>query len=114
MRWSASQDCDKIVPGMLLAAMRVNVADHFVSGRQWRQGETPDGETLDLISVFEGVGRFRRARSMKNGSDFGEVCLPFLRFLLWDVHCQLDELFDGSVGIGTALQQFGIGEDCRA
>jgi len=51
-------NCDKIVPGMLLAAMRVNVPTIFVSGGAMAAGKTPEGETLDLISVFEGVGAF--------------------------------------------------------
>ncbi len=51
-------NCDKIVPGMLLAAMRVNVPTIFVSGGAMKAGMTPDGETIDLISVFEGVGAF--------------------------------------------------------
>lgn len=51
-------NCDKIVPGMLLAAMRVNVPTIFVSGGAMKAGLTPDGETIDLISVFEGVGAF--------------------------------------------------------
>ena len=51
-------NCDKIVPGMLLAAMRVNVPTIFVSGGAMKAGMTPEGETLDLISVFEGVGAF--------------------------------------------------------
>jgi dihydroxy-acid dehydratase len=49
-------NCDKIVPGMLLAAMRVNIPTIFVSGGPMAAGKTPDGETIDLISVFEGVG----------------------------------------------------------
>ena len=49
-------NCDKIVPGMLLAAMRVNIPVIFVSGGPMAAGKTPDGETIDLISVFEGVG----------------------------------------------------------
>jgi dihydroxy-acid dehydratase len=51
-------NCDKIVPGMLLAAMRVNIPTIFVSGGPMAAGKTPEGETLDLISVFEGVGAF--------------------------------------------------------
>ncbi|MBE0683642.1 MAG: dihydroxy-acid dehydratase [Anaerolineales bacterium] len=51
-------NCDKIVPGMLLAAMRVDVPTIFVSGGAMKAGMTPDGETIDLISVFEGVGAF--------------------------------------------------------
>ncbi len=51
-------NCDKIVPGMLLGAMRVNIPTIFVSGGPMKAGMTPEGETLDLISVFEGVGAF--------------------------------------------------------
>src|SRR5512142_1456105 len=51
-------NCDKIVPGMLLAAMRVNIPTIFVSGGAMKAGLTPEGESIDLISVFEGVGAF--------------------------------------------------------
>jgi len=51
-------NCDKIVPGMLMAAARVNVPTIFVSGGPMAAGRTPDGEKIDLISVFEGVGAF--------------------------------------------------------
>ncbi len=51
-------NCDKIVPGMLLAAMRVNIPTIFVSGGPMAAGKTPEGEAIDLISVFEGVGAY--------------------------------------------------------
>jgi dihydroxy-acid dehydratase len=51
-------NCDKIVPGMLLASMRVNIPTIFVSGGAMKAGMTPEGETIDLISVFEGVGAY--------------------------------------------------------
>ncbi len=51
-------NCDKIVPGMLLGAMRVNIPTIFVSGGAMKAGMTPEGETIDLISVFEGVGAY--------------------------------------------------------
>jgi len=51
-------NCDKIVPGMLMAAMRVNIPTIFISGGPMAAGKTPDGETIDLISVFEGVGAY--------------------------------------------------------
>ena len=38
-------NCDKIVPGMLLAAMRVNVPTIFVSGGAMKAGMTPEDET---------------------------------------------------------------------
>ncbi|HIE24485.1 MAG TPA: dihydroxy-acid dehydratase [Anaerolineales bacterium] len=51
-------NCDKIVPGMLMAAMRVNIPTIFVSGGPMPAGKTPDGEAIDLVSVFEGVGAY--------------------------------------------------------
>ncbi|MEI6289416.1 MAG: dihydroxy-acid dehydratase [Chloroflexota bacterium] len=51
-------NCDKIVPGMLMAAMRVNIPTIFISGGPMAAGRTPEGEAIDLISVFEGVGAF--------------------------------------------------------
>ncbi|MBI2976949.1 MAG: dihydroxy-acid dehydratase [Chloroflexi bacterium] len=55
-------NCDKIVPGMLMAAMRVNIPAIFVSGGPMAAGRTPDGEAVDLISVFEGVGAFQAGK----------------------------------------------------
>ena len=55
-------NCDKIVPGMLLAAMRVNIPTVFISGGAMKAGMTPEGETIDLISVFEGVGAYSAGR----------------------------------------------------
>jgi dihydroxy-acid dehydratase len=49
-------NCDKIVPGMIMAAVRVDVPAIFVSGGPMATGHTPEGEAIDLISVFEGVG----------------------------------------------------------
>ncbi len=55
-------NCDKIVPGMLMAAVRTNVPAIFVSGGAMPAGRTPDGEAVDLISVFEGVGAFQAGK----------------------------------------------------
>ncbi|MFZ4451760.1 dihydroxy-acid dehydratase [Salibacterium aidingense] len=49
-------NCDKITPGMLMAAMRTNVPSVFVSGGPMEAGRTKDGQSLSLASVFEGVG----------------------------------------------------------
>jgi dihydroxy-acid dehydratase len=55
-------NCDKVVPGMLMAAMRLNIPTIFVSGGPMAAGRTPDGEVVDLISVFEGVGAFQSGK----------------------------------------------------
>ncbi len=48
-------NCDKIIPGMLMAAMRLNLPAVFVSGGPMLAGQL-DGEKVDLSSVFEAVG----------------------------------------------------------
>lgn len=55
-------NCDKIVPGMLMAAMRINIPAVFVSGGPMAAGRTPDGKVIDLISVFEGLGAYQRGK----------------------------------------------------
>ncbi|MFD0893863.1 dihydroxy-acid dehydratase [Luteolibacter ambystomatis] len=51
-------NCDKIVPGMMMGAARVNIPTVFVSGGPMRSGKNPTtGESLDLASVFEAVGK---------------------------------------------------------
>lgn len=52
-------NCDKIVPGMLMAAARINIPVIFISGGPMKAGKTSTGEKSDLISVFEGVGKFQ-------------------------------------------------------
>lgn len=49
-------NCDKITPGMLMAAVRTNVPAIFVSGGPMEAGTSADGKNLSLVSVFEGVG----------------------------------------------------------
>ena len=49
-------NCDKIVPGLIMGALRVNIPTIFVSGGPMAAGKTPSGQIVDLISVFEGVG----------------------------------------------------------
>jgi dihydroxy-acid dehydratase len=50
-------NCDKIVPGMLMGALRANIPTLMVSGGPMQAGKAPDGRALDLISVFEAVGK---------------------------------------------------------
>jgi len=54
-------NCDKIVPGMLMAALRLNIPTIFVSGGPMLAGILK-GKKVDLITVFEGVG------AVKSGS----------------------------------------------
>jgi len=50
-------NCDKIIPGMLMAAMRVNIPTIFVSGGPMAAGVAPENKATDLISVFQAVGK---------------------------------------------------------
>jgi dihydroxy-acid dehydratase len=51
-------NCDKVVPGMLMGAMRANIPTIFASGGPMAAGATRGGKGLDLISVCEAVAAF--------------------------------------------------------
>jgi len=53
-------NCDKIVPGMIMGALRVNVPTVFVSGGPMKAGHKKDGTPIDLASAFEAVGKKAR------------------------------------------------------
>lgn len=55
-------NCDKITPGMLMAALRVNIPTIFISGGPMPAGRTPEGEVIDLVSVFEAVGAYQKGQ----------------------------------------------------
>lgn len=55
-------NCDKITPGMLMAAVRTNVPSIFVTGGPMEPGVSSKGEPLSLTSVFEGVGAYKSGR----------------------------------------------------
>ncbi|HIP14593.1 MAG TPA: dihydroxy-acid dehydratase [Sulfurimonas autotrophica] len=50
-------NCDKIVPGMIIGALRVNVPTLFVSGGPMPAGHKKDGTPIDLATAFEAVGQ---------------------------------------------------------
>lgn len=50
-------NCDKIVPGMIMGALRVNVPTIFVSGGPMAAGHKKDGTPIDLATAFEAVGK---------------------------------------------------------
>jgi dihydroxy-acid dehydratase len=68
-------NCDKIVPGMLMAAMRCNIPTIFVSGGPMKAGRTKAGKAIDLITVFEGVAAHKlgnlSAEGLKELEDTG-------------------------------------------
>jgi dihydroxy-acid dehydratase len=54
-------NCDKVVPGMLMAALRLNIPTLVVSGGPMLAGRL-GGRVIDLITVFEGVGGVKAGR----------------------------------------------------
>jgi dihydroxy-acid dehydratase len=65
-------NCDKIIPGMLMAALRLNIPSIFISGGPMLAGKLR-GKPVDLITVFEGVGAVKSgkmtARQLKEIED---------------------------------------------
>jgi dihydroxy-acid dehydratase len=55
-------NCDKIIPGMLMAAVRLNIPTIFVSGGPMKAGKAKDGKALDLITIGEGVAQFKTGK----------------------------------------------------
>lgn len=52
-------NCDKIVPGMLMAAARLNIPSIFVSGGPMLSNCSDEGVPMDLNTVFEAVGAYK-------------------------------------------------------
>ena len=94
-------NCDKIVPGMMMAAARVNIPTVFVSGGPMKAGVNPQtGEVIDLNSVFEGVGAHSAGKlSSEQLTTLEAECLPDLRLVLGHVYRQLHELPGEALGL---------------
>ena len=102
-------NCDKIVPGMMMAAARVDIPTIFISGGPMKAGRLPDGEKIDLISVFEGVGKFANGaideKRLKQLEDFGcPTCGSCAgMFTANSMNCLLEALGLALPGNGTVL-----------
>lgn len=66
-------NCDKIVPGMLMAMLRLNIPSIIVSGGPMLPGKF-EGNTVDLITVFEGVGKVRSGGMTEEDLERMEEC----------------------------------------
>lgn len=58
-------NCDKIIPGMLMAAVRLNIPSIFISGGPMlagRMSQAGQSRTVDLISVFNAVGSIAQGK----------------------------------------------------
>ncbi|HUL61071.1 MAG TPA: dihydroxy-acid dehydratase, partial [Anaeromyxobacteraceae bacterium] len=70
-------NCDKIVPGMVMGALRVDVPTVFVSGGPMKAGHMADGTPVDLATAFEAVGKY--ARGQMGDAELREIecrCCP--------------------------------------
>jgi dihydroxy-acid dehydratase len=65
-------NCDKITPGMILAAMRTNVPGIFCSGGPMKAGIDPRGHQTTLSSMFEAVGAFKEGKISQADFEFME------------------------------------------
>lgn len=60
--WVGVSNCDKVTPGMLMAAGRMNIPVVMVTGGAMEVGKH-DGESLDLQSVFEAIGLYKAGKA---------------------------------------------------
>jgi dihydroxy-acid dehydratase len=99
-------NCDKIVPGMLMAAARLNLPTIVVSGGPMLAG-THDGKKIDLVSVFEGVGAFRSGKiSESELADIEDTACPTCgscagMFTANSMNCLTEAIGMGLPGNGT-------------
>ena len=66
-------NCDKIIPGMLMAAVRLNIPSIFVSGGPMLAGRMANGRYVDLNDVFEAVGRVTKGEMSQSELEELEV-----------------------------------------
>jgi dihydroxy-acid dehydratase len=59
--------CDKNMPGCLMAMARLNIPSVFVYGGSILPGIGPDGEAVDIVSIFEAVGRYQAGTLNEKG-----------------------------------------------
>jgi dihydroxy-acid dehydratase len=102
-------NCDKITPGMLMAAMRLDVPTIFISGGPMRAGVTRSGKVVDLISVFEGVGAYHAGNlSAAELKEIEDVACPTCgscsgMFTANSMNCLCEALGMALPGNGTIL-----------
>ncbi|CAM3216367.1 dihydroxy-acid dehydratase [Sporolactobacillus spathodeae] len=110
-------NCDKITPGMLLAAVRTNVPSIFCSGGPMKAGLSAEGKALTLSSVFEGVGAFKEGQiSREQFLDIEASACPTCgscagMFTANSMNCLMEMLGMALPGNGTAL---AVSEERRA
>ena len=95
-------NCDKNVPGLLMAAARLNIPTVFVSGGPMLAGHI-HGKKRSLSSMFEAVGSYAAGTMTEDEvREYEEKSMPDLWFLFRYVHSKLYELPDRSNRYGTS------------
>lgn len=102
-------NCDKITPGMLLAAVRTNVPGIFCSGGPMKAGIDSKGHSTTLSSMFEAVGTFKDGKMSEEDFRFMEqnacpVCGSCAgMFTANSMNCLMEVLGMALPGNGTIL-----------
>jgi dihydroxy-acid dehydratase len=102
-------NCDKIVPGMLMAAVRCNIPTIFASGGPMEAGRDENGRPLDLIDAFVGAaGRERGSVSEEQLLKIEQQCCPTCgscsgMFTANSMNCLCEALGMALPGNGTLL-----------
>jgi dihydroxy-acid dehydratase len=103
-------NCDKIIPGMLMAAVRLNLPAIFISGGPMLAGrweKNGQEETLDLSTIFEAVGKVTSGKmSEEELEQMEELACPGCgscsgMFTANTMNCMTEALGMGLVGHGT-------------
>ncbi|HTZ38698.1 MAG TPA: dihydroxy-acid dehydratase [Syntrophales bacterium] len=101
-------NCDKVVPGMLMAALRLNIPSIFISGGPMLAGKLR-GKPVDLITVFEGVGAVKSGKmTAKQLKDLEDCACPGCgscsgMYTANTMNCMTEALGMGLPGNGTIL-----------
>jgi dihydroxy-acid dehydratase len=71
-------NCDKVIPGMIMAAARLNIPSIVISGGPMLAGKDAEGRACDLVqSMFEGVGRVAAKKmTEKELAELEDVACP--------------------------------------
>jgi dihydroxy-acid dehydratase len=99
-------NCDKIVPGMLMAAARLNIPSIFVSGGPMMAG-TVGGQKVSLSNIFEVVGRVTAGTATaEEQAEYEEACCPTCGscaglYTANTMNCMTEALGMGLPGNGT-------------
>ncbi len=102
-------NCDKITPGMIMGSLRVNIPTIFISGGPMRAGTKADGTKGDLISIFEGVGKYQTGEiSADELKSLEDNCCPGCgscagMFTANSMNCLLEAIGMALPGNGTIL-----------